>query len=222
MPSVMYKAINNDMYSIVDCEEYFKNPELYAQFYAIKMPDGNLYPIRQIKTDSGQYPTVGAYCTPEAVYFRKPATEEELKTYSFDSGGVIDFGAVDNMREYIMTKKRLANAERAILTNIDNIYVPETTPDDTPEMIALKQAIADKHIDLDKYEQRFGPNYNNDKRLLKKNNITFRKLRSVCKALDMKATIIFEDANPDVPNPIGRAITAELVGDDMSIEEEDE
>ena len=37
----------------------------------------------------------------------------------------------------------------------------------------------------------------------------------------MKATITFEDANPNVPNPIGKVITAELIGDDMSVEEDE-
>ena len=86
-------------------------------------------------------------------------------------------------------------------------------------MIAFKQAIIDKHIDLDKYEQRFGVNYNNDKRLLKKDSITFGKLRDMCNALDIKATIEFRDANPNVPNPIGRVITAEITGESANVEE---
>ena len=114
------------------------------------------------------------------------------------------------------------SAERSILTTIDNVFAPDITENDTPEMKAIKQAILDKHIDLDKYEPRFGPNYNNDKRLLKKNSITFGKLRSICNALDIKASITIEDAGPDVPNPIGRVITAELTGNAMSIEEDEE
>ena len=99
------------------------------------------------------------------------------------------------------------------------MFIPEIGSDDTPEMIALKQAIMDKHIDIDKYEQRFGPNYNNDKRLLKKGNITFGKLRSICDALDIKVTLTIEDSAPDVPNPIGRATTAEITGSSASEEE---
>lgn len=217
MSSVMYKAIGSEMYSVVECEEYFNHPENYSQFCAIRMHDGIIYPIKQVKSEPNPTAPVGAYCTADAVYFSKPKSDSERTKYS--SEGIIDFGAVDNMRGFIQTKQRLTNTERSILTNIDNVFIPEITPDDTPEMIALKQAITDKHIDLDKYEQRFGPNYNNDKRLLRKNSITFGKLRAVCKALDMKATIIFEDANPDIPNPIGRSISAELIGEDMSVED---
>ena len=81
-------------------------------------------------------------------------------------------------------------------------------------MKAMKEAINLKHIDIDKYEPRFGPNFNNDKRLLKKDSITFRKLKDVCEALDMKATLKLEDANPNVPNPIGKKIAIDLTGYD--------
>ena len=49
-------------------------------------------------------------------------------------------------------------------------------------------------------------NFNNDKRLIKKNSITFGKLRNICKALDIRATLTMEDTNPDVPNPMGRKV----------------
>ena len=114
------------------------------------------------------------------------------------------------------------NEERTILTTIDNVFAPEIYNNDTPEMKAMKQAILDKHIDLDKYEPRFGPNYNNDKRLLKKSSITFGKLRSICDALDMKVTMTIEDSSPDVPNPIGRSITVDLTDKSSLTTEGDE
>lgn len=67
-----------------------------------------------------------------------------------------------------------------------------------------------KHIDLDSYEHRFGKNYNNDRRLFEKPNISLLKLTSVCTALDIKATLILEDSSPDVPNPMGGVVTVEL------------
>ena len=221
MSGVMYKEICGNMYSVVGWDEYCRNPELYTQYSAVRMDDGFIYPIRTCMRDNrpGAVNKPGAYVGQAMTFFEKPVTEEQKKEYS--SEGIIDFGAAENMRQFIQTKQRLASAERNILTSIDNVFIPEIGSDDTPEMIALKQAIMDKHIDIDKYEQRFGPNYNNDKRLLKKRNITFGKLRSICKALDMKATITFEDANPNVPNPIDKVITAELIGDDMSVEEDE-
>lgn len=49
-------------------------------------------------------------------------------------------------------------------------------------------------------------NFNNDKRLIKKNSITFGKLRNICNALDIRATLTLEDRADDVPNPMGTRI----------------
>lgn len=217
--SLRKKAIDGIMYDVISIEEYLRNMPMYSQFIAITIGNGYVYPIRtRYDNRPGARNLPGAYNITGMIYYIHPSTPSELQEYS--ESNMIDFGAAENMRDYIQTKQRLASAERSILTSIDNVFVPEISENDTPEMIALKQAIIEKHIDLDKYEPRFGPNYNNDKRLLKKDGITFGKLRSMCNALDIKVTIKFEDTNPDVPNPIGRVITAELTGDSMSIEEE--
>ena len=223
--SLIKKVINDIMYDVVSYDEYMTNPGLYTQFSAVDMKEeGFILPIRTsgFNGEIGAINPPGMYLCPKAgmTFYEKPVTQNDIEAYS-NSTNMIDFRAAEDMRGYIQTKQRLASAERSILTNIDNVFMPEISENDTPEMIALKQAILDKHIDLDKYEPRFGPNYNNDKRLLKKNSITFGKLRAICDALDMKATITFEDANPDVPNPIGRTITAELTGEGMSIEGEE-
>ena len=85
-------------------------------------------------------------------------------------------------------------------------------------MKALKEAVTDKHIDLDKYEPRFGSNYNNDKRIFNKPNISLAMLVRMCNALDIKATLTLEDQQmPDgaeTPNPIGRTISVELTSTD--------
>ena len=214
--SLKKMAIRNAMYDVISYEEFLQNQTM-TQYTAIAPGNGYVYPIRTRFDHNPSLP--GAYLVNGAVFFTHPQTFSDTQEYS--EARIIDFGAAENMRGYIQTKQRLANAERSILTSIDSVFMPEISENDTPEMIALKQAILDKRIDLDKYEPRFGPNYNNDKRLLKKNSITFGKLRSICNALDMKATITFEDANPDVPNPIGRVITAELTGESMSVEEEE-
>ena len=220
--SLVKKVIEGVMYDVVTERDFYLNPSQNTQFTAIDMGNGFIYPVKpysKFDTNPGVKNAPGFYYIPNngIQTIQQPTTPKELSEYS-SSENIIDFRAAEDMREYIQTKQRLASAERSILTSIDNVFLPEISENDTPEMIALKQAILDKHIDLDKYEPRFGPNYNNDKRLLKKNSITFGKLRAICDALDMKATITFEDVNPDVPNPIGRVITAELTGEGMSVE----
>ena len=223
--SLVKKVIEGVMYDVISEREFFNNPSINTQFTAIDMGNGFIYPVRSLSkydNNPGVKNAPGIYYRPDngIHMIQQPTTAKEIEEYN-SSDNLIDFRAAEDMRDYIQTKQRLASAERSILTSIDNVFLPEISENDTPEMIALKQAILDKHIDLDKYEPRFGPNYNNDKRLLKKNSITFGKLRAICDALDMKATITFEDANPEVPNPIGRVITAELTGEGMSVEVDD-
>lgn len=215
--SLRKMAIGGVMYDVITEDEYYKNPQLYTQFTAI-MNQGSVYPIRRLESRPGAKCLPGFYPTDGMSFYIHPNT---ASVDEYSDSRMIDFRAAEDMREYIQTKQRLASAERSILTSIDNVFTPEICENDTPEMVALKQAIIDKNIDLDKYEPRFGPNYNNDKRLLKKPSITFGKLRAMCEALDIKATITFEDANSDVPNPIGRVITAELTGDAMNVDEEE-
>ena len=81
-------------------------------------------------------------------------------------------------------------------------------------MVGLKKAVIAKEIDIDKYQGRFGSNYSNDKRLFNDGSITMSKLKTMMKALDMKGTLIIEDLNEDVPNPIGSKIVIDLLGGD--------
>ena len=205
--------IDDVIYDVISIDEFYQNPSAVNAYTAIKGDDGYIYPVRT-KTDNrpGFYPTGG-------LDFFKPPSYGEASTYSQQN--MINFREATNIREIIKTQQKLASAERTILMTIDNVFAPEITENDTPEMRALKEAVIEKHIDLDKYEPRFGPNYNNDKRLLKKQNITFGKLRSICNALDIKASITIEDASGDVPNPIGRTITVELTGDTIGSDEEE-
>lgn len=205
--------IGDAIYDVIGIDEFYRSPEAYGSYTAIRGGDGYVYPIRT-KTDNrpGFYPTGG-------LDFFKPPAFSESNTYSEQN--IIDFKDATTLREVIQTQQRLMSAERSILTTIDNVFAPEIGENDTPEMKALKQAIIDKHIDLDKYEPRFGPNYNNDKRLLKKGNITFGKMRTIADALDMQITLTIEDADPNAPNPIGRVISTKLTGGTMSIEDEE-
>ena len=61
-----------------------------------------------------------------------------------------------------------------------------------------------------------GPNYQNNKRLLKKNDITSAKLKEFANTLDIKISVIMEDMNDSVINPIGRKIKVTLNGPDST------
>ena len=142
-------------------------------------------------------------------------TNDNDAMYSVDNIAYLDG---DNMEELMDNQAKLAKAESSILTsaNPESIFHPNIDPmSDSPLMFALKQAVAEKGIDLNKYADRFGSDFNNDRRKFNANKISIDKFSSIASKLDMKATLILEDADPKpgeltVPNPIGHTITVQL------------
>lgn len=131
---------------------------------------------------------------------------------------VIDFSNTNTIQEFIDKQDKVKDVEREILCTPDNIYRPPLKEDDTPEMRALKQAIIAKNIDIDKYADRFGENFPNDKRKLKDEKITLFLLKRMGECLDMNIEMIFSDKNPNVPNPIGMPIKISLTGNGDEVE----
>lgn len=197
--------IGNKIMDVVELNDYMNNPS--TDSYVAINYDGYLYPVR---TKSDGLP--GYYQCGPLGHLVAPVTEEDKKIYSSDN--IIDFNNVSNFKEVIDKQNQLRSAERIILTNPDNIFTPEIRENDAPEMVALKTAIIKKNIDIDKYEQRFGNNFNNDKRLFNNSSITLAKLKGMGKAFDMKMTLTIEDSSPNVPNPIGERITVDLLSAD--------
>ena len=142
---------------------------------------------------------------------------EGTETYTTDS--VIDYSKANTYKQFVETQNMVKELERDILTSPDNIYVPPEDKNDSPAMKALKEAVIDKKIDLDKYEPRFGSNYNNDKRIFNKQNISLPMLVRMCNALDIKATLTLEDQNSDVPNPMNTSISVEVTSANNDVEE---
>lgn len=198
--------IQSKIYDVISFDDYIANKDNIDQSLTALEDGDYIYPIRS-KTSS----SVGVYSLSKDLYqFKDPETEEEKEEYSVKN--VINFEDVESLRDIIEKQNLLKSAERTILTTPDNITIPVIGKNDTPHMAALKEAIIAKQIDIDKYQGRFGSNFSNDKRLLNESDITILKLKTMFKALDIKGTLIIEDLNEDVPNPIGRKITVDLLG----------
>ena len=207
--------IGETIFDVVTLNEFNSNREFYrSPTVAVEGGDGYLYPYRSNPNDMRP-----GFFDEQTMQFFNPPMGMDCHIYS--DRNIIDFSKASSIKDVIEAQNKLANAEREILTTIDSLFVPPTSPEDTPEMGLLKQAITDKHIDIDKYESRFGSNFNNDKRLIKKNSITFGKLRNICNALDIRATLTLEDKAGDIPNPMGSRIEVCLTeGFDPEGEEE--
>lgn len=196
--------IGSTTYDVVKFETIAHNPDLVDSHTAFNIDDGYIYPFRN-KTDTRP----GVYDLGPFYKFVKPQTEEEKEAYSADK--MIDFSDSESILDVMSKQAALMNQERTILTTVDNKFIADIGPNDTPHTKALKQAINDKGIDIDKYEGRFGANFNNDRRLLKKSDITMNKFITFLEKMDLTATLTIKDASPDVPNPMGHEITVNLI-----------
>lgn len=198
--------IGNTFYDVISYEEFKKNHETYMNFIgsvAVQRGDGLDYPLRH-QNDTRP----GLYCQWPLIIF-KPPYGNEIAMYSV--ANEINFSKAKSYADVIATQEQMNQSERSILTTIDNITIPEIGENDSPAMVALKQAIIQKHIDLDKYDYRFGENnFANDKRLLKRDTITLPKLKAYADALDINVQLVLSDKNKDVPNPMGDPISVSI------------
>ena len=178
----------------------------YPTSVAVMPGDGFVYPLRNPNSDVRP----GLYvCSNSFEFFKTPTTKYEIADYS--QGNIIDFTEARSLRDVINSQNRLNHEERSILTTINSLTVPTISDTDEPAMVALKEAIIAKHIDLDSYDYRFGEsNFPNDKRLLKKDSISLKKLVSYCDALDIQATLTLRDSDQGVPNPMNKEIVYNL------------
>lgn len=198
--------INEKIYDVTTLDEYVQFKDAYIQQYtAIHDPETRL--VLPIKNRYDESP--GIVVGNGVSYIEEPE-EEEMDDYLDKS--IIDFDNSKSIHDMMEKQRIVRTLERDILTSPDNIFTPKIFDDDSPEMKALKTAVLDKHIDLDKYEPRFGSNYNNDKRLFNKNTISLSMMKRMCEALDIEATLILTDKSEDVPNPMGKTIEVKLTG----------
>lgn len=200
--------INGKLCSVATLEEFLQHPELYNNYFtAVDVTVHDKRMILPVRSPLDNKP--GLYIRGIMAEAVVPPEEDEQQ-YSADN--VVDFTDVTSMSELLDKQAQVRDIERDILTSPDDITVPNISSLDSPEMRGLKEAIREKRIDINKYEDRFGTNFANDKRLLKQHTITNKMLKRLLTALDMKATLVIEDANPDVPNPIGKKIRIDMIG----------
>lgn len=197
--------IGNTIYEVVEPQGF--NPEIFSQGEVAVQYNGMLYPYENPKLYTG--PTTEIIGN--SIMMLNNGNPESYDPVEYSDTKVIDFGNTKSFEELVNASESIRKIENEILIGTDNIYHLPIKPKDTPEMIGLKEAINAKNIDIEKYQSRFGSNYGNDKRLLENSpSITFPKLSTMMEIFDMKGTLILEDKNPDVPNPMNKKIVIEL------------
>lgn len=198
---------------IVTFDEYSNCKELYANTKTaieVEDPNGVLLALPYRSKGDGR---PGIY--DEGVFSHIVLPEEENSIYVENAQNVINLSDSKNVNEYMQKQELLKDLETESLTSPDNIFEPPFLNDDTEEMRGFKEAIKAKGIDIDKYEDRFGKNYPNEKRLMKGSKISIEKLKYIGDRVDMDVYITFKDKNPDVPNPMGIEITKKITSEGL-------
>lgn len=199
-------TINGRVTTVLKPQEVLSNTAFQNKFTSVEV-DGYALPVKT----SYDPTTPGFYIMDKGRLGKiiKPS-KEDSKEYSIEKA--VDFSNITSMKELIAKQEEVKKMEADTLINSDNLFKPIPKENDSPEMKAIKEAICLKNIDLDAYADRFGDNYNNDKRLLKGSSLTSSKMKSICSNLDMKVTLTITDSNPNVPNPIGKSISVDICG----------
>lgn len=191
--------IGNCLYDVIDSDNV-QNIHNRYQYGEVAVQFGDqVYPyIGKSGTAPGFYATnVGSYIVP---------SDDER----YSSQNILDFDKCENVKELIQMNQCLKDLENEIINSSTDLYTPKINEEDTPEMIGLREAIIQKKIDIDKYQDRFGASFNNDKRILSNsNNISFQKIKSISDNLDINLTLIIED-KPGAANPIGKQLSIPL------------
>ena len=207
--------VEEKIVDVITHEEYVKNPNKYDPDITVIEQDSKLYPIR--KSEQKGDPRAGYYNSGLFGYFYE-AADEFKDQYIENENNIIDFDNSKDIEDMIEKSTNLKKMEEEILTTPDNIYVPKISEADSPLMKGMKKSIIEKTIDIDKYKSRV-PQFTNDKRLFQdKKDITFKKTSMWMEALDLKGTLIIEDKNKNVPNPMGKKVVVNLNTGEMTIE----
>lgn len=223
MMNLRTATVDGRLVNIITEEEYASNWRLYNEdptscaAIALEVADlsGEKFalPIRGKNDDRP-----GIYQEGSVYFVRFPKESDECM-YKTSEIEIADFREVTAIQDFLLKNQQVRDMETNVLTDIDSVFTPHIGKSDSQEMKAFKQAIIKKHIDLDRYQPRFGSNYLNDKRILKTGNITMNKLISMCEKLDIEAELTLRNAGPNVANPMGSEVTVILTNNGGGDEE---
>ena len=219
--SITKAAINGQVVDVVDYDEYSSHIDCYSGRNDVAIPvdmKGReiLLPVKGRYNNNVTLPGVyNAGCVDFLIY------PDEAFAERYIPKDFISMSNTDSIKELIKNGDAARKLDEPFITSPDSITNIPIKDTDQPEMKGLKMALNAKNIDIDKYAQRFGDNFPNDKRQLKNSNATLKIIKRFCENCDMEVTLTFKDKSPDVPNPIGSVISADLTGSGTVIEGDD-
>lgn len=210
----MYVKFRNKQYAVVSPDEYFMTVNYgglacYDESSTMIIAGDYLYPIYHKTPETNNF-LHGCYCyMPGKMGMVRWVTNDE----SYRDFTLVDLSNPQSLDSLIASIKQVNAIEREQLTPDEesDVYKCTIHPDDSAAMVALKQFITAKNVDLNKYADRFGVNYTNDIRILNKNEVTIKKLLAFIQNLDGTCELVINNAGPEVANPLNNEIRVKLV-----------
>lgn len=206
--------INGKIYTVFELNELFNEIEngrfaLYdniaIHYSGFALP---VYTNRPIGVDPGAYMLGNGM-----IQYVLPITENDYALYN--ECNIAYFGNSKDLQELINAQEQLCRSEYShLVSSNDEAFIPNMDPtEDTALMYAVKASVAAKKCNINNYAERFGNDFNNDKRKFSSNTITAGKAENILKNLDIRATLVVQDLTPDVANPIGKTLVFPWIGD---------
>lgn len=179
--------------------------------------DGKTFTL-PIRTNTSSADKPGIYSVDGKINLITYPNKDEEEYYMPAGENVLTFSDHGSLQSLSDAKKKLDENINKFIENADgeSVYRPPLLETDSAEMRAMKECIIAKNIDLDKYKDRFGANYPNDKRKLKDDSITLNMIERMCKNLDIKVDLVFTDSDDNVPNAMNKVIRANIIPGDGS------
>lgn len=207
---VMNKAfVDGKIYDVIDLKD-LGTFQYYGSALAVNTGQFIL-PIRmsQVVTKPGLYFN-GLFYTP--VYPR-----DDMEALDYSTIHLAYFVSAETLKDVVAAKEQLEKDEFAHLVSSTNVFTPVIDPvNDKALILGLKMAVTEKQCDINRYSEKFGPDFNNDRRKFNGHDITAAKYSSISNNLDIRTTLIIEDMRPDVANPMGKRIILTWVGDGIN------
>jgi hypothetical protein len=208
--SVSSAMIKGETYNVLGYEEYRESQALWGL--------GSIAVAEKVGEDTYLLPYRGEYVegksTQPGIYssgsldFEVMPKESDEKNYK--NIPIVTISSKDDIQTILEKENVLSKLAEPWITNPDNITQINIKDTDEPGMVCLKSAINSKHCDIDKYNQRFGQNFPNDKRQLKNSSVTLKIIDRYCENLDMEAILTIRDKEAGVPNPMKHPISVSL------------
>ena len=199
-------VVDGKLTNVLTEQEYSENYKLYEN-------NQNMYANSAIEvtTKSGDYilpfrnktdNLPGIYSEGFLYFVREPVTEDDREKYKSSNIDVTDLRDSKSIEDFMSKTKIIKDMEASTLSGSDDVFIPPLLEED-----------------INKYSQRFGDNFLNDKRIFKTGSVTMNKLISISKNLDMEVELVLRDASDNVPNRMGKEVRVILTGDQYDNEQ---